>query len=1288
MVAGTNSTVFINEFHYDNDGTDTGEFIEIANTGGTDLAGWSLVLYNGSATQLNVYDTIALSGSAQLSSISFPSNGIQNGSPDGFALVDAADTVVQFLSYEGSFTAASGPAAGQTSTDIGVEETSSTPAGFSLQLSGSGSIYGDFIWGGPAAATLDAPNTGQTLVGGGGGDPVVFINELHYDNDGTDAGEFVEVAGTAGADLTGWSIALYNGSSTQLNVYDTIALSGTIDDEGAGFGALSFASAGIQNGSPDGLALVDADGNVVQFLSYEGSFTAATGPAAGLTSEDIGTEETSSTPVGFSLQLTGSGSAYEDFAWQAPADDSPGDLNADQSFGAGGAGTLSIGDVSQAEGDSGTTTFSFAVTRTGGSTGAASVDYNVLLNGSADADDLSGPLSGTVSFADGETSATIEIAVNGDTEAEPTETFDVALTNATGGASIGDGSGTGTGTIVDDDGFFTPIYDIQGAAHTSPLLGQAVTTRGIVTAVDSNGFFFQDATGDGDIATSDGLFVFTSSAPGVAVGDEVSVDGTVSEFFPGGAGTGNLSTTQITSPSMAVLSSGNALPAAVILGAAGRTPPTEVIEDDNFTSFDPETDGIDFYESLEGMLVTIDDPLAVAGTTRFGEIYTVADNGANATNLSERGTINIRTGEGALGTTNVGAGSDFNPERIQIDADSTITPGGTPDIATGAQLEDVTGVVGYNFGNFEVIPTEAITVRAESVLLEETTNLAGDANHLTVSTYNVLNLDPNDSDGDTDVADGKFTDLGLDIVNGLGSPDIIALQEVQDNSGSTNDGTVSASVTLQMLADAIVAAGGPVYSVLDNPFIGNNSSGGQPGANIRTAFLYRADRVDLVEGSVRSIQETDQQTDPDNPFFGARLPLVATFGFNGAEVTVVNNHFSSKGGSDPLFGANQPPANGSFDERLAQAQAVADFVGTEQESVDRIVVFGDLNEFEDEEPLDPLYDAGLTNLVNGIDEVERYSFNFEGNSQQLDHIFVSEALTGGSEFDIVHLNTEFAAADAASDHDPLLASLFISGAARLFELDDNDNNFPNTGDDNSGNDTIIAFDGNDTVDGGEGDDVLLGGDGNDRLFGGVGNDTLQGSSGNDTMIGSTGDDTYYVNLPTDVVIENAGEGTDLVQAYIDYTLGDNLEQLRLRGNARSGTGNDLDNLLIGTGGDDVLTGGAASDTLTGGGGADSFVIGEGETGDSIATADSITDFSQTDNDNIDLSAIDADANIAGEQAFTFVGTDAFSGTAGELRYERAGGDTLVFGDTDGDGIADLAIRIESRVDLVASDFVL
>ena len=168
--------------------------------------------------------------------------------------------------------------------------------------------------------------------GGVGGHPL-WINEIHYDNTGTDTGEGIELAGAAGVDLSQYQLELHNGGGPAL--YDTIALSGTLPNQQGGYGSKWFAVAsnGLQNGPSDGIALVvKATGDVVQFLSYEGTLTASDGGAKGAMSVDIGLVESSSTPAGQSLQLTGSGNTAQSFQWSGPLPATPGQPNDGQTF--------------------------------------------------------------------------------------------------------------------------------------------------------------------------------------------------------------------------------------------------------------------------------------------------------------------------------------------------------------------------------------------------------------------------------------------------------------------------------------------------------------------------------------------------------------------------------------------------------------------------------------------------------------------------------------------------------------------------------------------------------------------------------------------------------------------------------------------------------------------------------------------------------------------------------------------------------------------------------------------
>lgn len=257
----------------------------------------------------------------------------------------------------------------------------------------------------------------------------VWINELHYDNVGTDADEFVEVAGPAGTDLTGWSIHFYNGSNG--TVYSSLDLSGfIIDDESStGFGALSFAQSGIQNGAPDGLALVDDLGAVIQFLSYEGTLTAVGGPADGMLSIDIGVLQSGTEAVDLSLQLEGIGTTYADFNWAAaPSLRSPGTLNLNQSIAGANAGVLvATTGAGNSVNEAGPTSDSFTVALTQQPTDDVVITLSVL-NGQITLDT---PAVLTFTAADFSTPQTVSFTAIDDSVVERLHTDEIAFVLAT-----------------------------------------------------------------------------------------------------------------------------------------------------------------------------------------------------------------------------------------------------------------------------------------------------------------------------------------------------------------------------------------------------------------------------------------------------------------------------------------------------------------------------------------------------------------------------------------------------------------------------------------------------------------------------------------------------------------------------------------------------------------------------------------------------------------------------------------------------------------------------------------
>ena len=622
---------------------------------------------------------------------------------------------------------------------------------------------------------------------------------------------------------------------------------------------------------------------------------------------------------------------------------------------------------------------------------------------------------GTITLVAGETAGVLIVPVIDDTLQEPDAVVTLAL------SADGYQDATLVITVADDDIPTVAVHEIQGATHASPLAGLVVLVAdAVVTARDARGFWMQepDAQADADPATSEGVYVFTSVAPTAAVGDLVRVRGRVVEFFPDGVSGDGLAFTELSGVTVSVVASAQPLPSAVVIGAAGRLPPVTVIDDDALGAFDPANDGIDFYESLEGMRVALDDAVAVGPTNGFGEVWVLPDAGAGATSRTARGGARVTA-------------SDFNPERVQID---DFLVNGEPQANVGDLFPGrIVGIMHYNFDNFRIYNTEALPALIGGGLTKEVTTLPDHRLHaplrlLRIATINVENLF---------AADPRVSNHAQAIVERLGSPAIVALEEIQDASGPTNDGTVDGTPTGAALVAAITALGGPAYQYLEITPV-NGQDGGQPGGNIRQAFLYRAP-VTLKPGVAGDALTPTQvladgalslnpgRIDPTNPAFtNSRKPLAATFRVYGRDLIVIANHWNSKGGDQPLFGRYQPPTLVSELQRVAQAQVVAGFVDRilDADPQALVAVVGDLNDFSWSSPLQALTAVGMRQMDGLLPEAERYSYVFQGNSQTLDHMLASPALSALlPAFDVVHSNSEFT--DQISDHDPSIARFTI-----------------------------------------------------------------------------------------------------------------------------------------------------------------------------------------------------------------------------------------------------------------------
>ncbi|WP_252444319.1 endonuclease/exonuclease/phosphatase family protein [Pseudonocardia humida] len=575
------------------------------------------------------------------------------------------------------------------------------------------------------------------------------------------------------------------------------------------------------------------------------------------------------------------------------------------------------------------------------------------------------------------------------------------------------------------------IHDVQGSTRLSPLAGQVVAgVPGVVTAVrafgSARGFWFADPEPDADAATSEGLFVFTgATTPDVAVGDAVQVGGTVAEFRPTASGetpetTPNQSITQLTGATWTVTAQGRPLPPAEVL-APGTVPATYATAGtDEDAPLDPAASALDFYESREGMVLRVQDARVVGRTDEFDGLWVTTEPDRNPT---------------ARGGTLYASYDDPNGGRLKVESLVPRAEQPFPVADVGDRLAGTTeGPLDYTrFGGY-VLQATTLGEHVPGGLTRETAAPAAPG-QLSVGTYNVENLFAGDDPA-------EFARLATGVVTNMAAPDVIALEEIQDNSGPADDGIVAADATLRRFVEAIVAAGGPRYDFrLVDPE--DQADGGQPGGNIRVAFLFDPARVAFVDRpgatpttAVRAVPAaggaalsiSPGRVAPTDPAWDAsRKPLAGEFSVAGHTVFVIANHFASKGGDQPLHSRTQPPLRSSEEQRGRQAAVLRGFVD-ELLAVDpraEVVVLGDLNDYAFSPSVQTLTAGGaLRALIDTLPPEERYGYVFDGNSQALDHVLVSPAVTDPG-YDVVHINAEFA--DQASDHDPQVVR-FVPGA--------------------------------------------------------------------------------------------------------------------------------------------------------------------------------------------------------------------------------------------------------------------
>ncbi len=916
--------------------------------------------------------------------------------------------------------------------------------------------------------------------------PLLVVNEIDYDQAGTDAAEFLEIRnnGPAPVNLDPVVVELINGNLGGATPYapSPIDLPNVMLAPGAYFVVCANNTTTpncnldvapdtnlIQNGPPDAVAL-RWNGVLVDTVSYEGDTGAPYTETSGSGLEDDGTDDF----IGISRFPDGTDTGVNN-ADLSERCITPGAANAAATAPCPPPAILglAIDDVTLAEGQAGTRTFTFTVSLDQPAPGPGGVTFDIATaDGTAqddnpvseDNDYVPQTLTGQ-NIPAGDTEYTFDVTVNSDTTPELDETFFVNVTNVTG-AAVGDPQGLGT--IQNDDfAAITLIHDIQGPGASSPEDGNVHTVHAIVTGVKFNGFFVQEevADYDADPATSEGIFVFTSSAPPAAaqVGNLVYVTGTVSEFIPS-ADPLQPPLTELTFASTVLDATGFALPAAVPLTPAF-----------------PDPAGVfDQLERVEGMRV------AVASLTVSGPTLGNTDE-PNATSSSTGVFFGVVTGvprpfrePGIQAPDPAPSGTippiprfDSNPELLRVDGDGLA---GAPLLDAGSSAV-VTGLVGpldYTFRRYTILPDpppSAPPVAAGGPTATAASVPTG--REFTVGAYNMERFfdtvnDPGVGEPvlTSTAFDNRLNKASLGIRNHLRTPDILGVVEIENLS------TLQA-LAARISADAVAAAQpDPQYSA--HLAEGNDIGGIDVGFLVKTAPVAGSTPRITVNAVVQEnagelFVNPDTTTSLLNDRPSLRLDAVVNHA-NGASfpVTVIVNHLRSLNDVNSTApGSNGWATDGDRvrGKRQEQAESLANLVQARQTATpgERIILVGDFNAYEfndglvdsmnvisgtpppDNQTAVPgdgvdLVTPDLDNLFDTPPAPERYSYIFDGQTQNIDHIVVNGALTAATtarRIEHPRINADFPAVDRndsntprrLSDHDPVVGFFEVQGFA-------------------------------------------------------------------------------------------------------------------------------------------------------------------------------------------------------------------------------------------------------------------
>ena len=569
------------------------------------------------------------------------------------------------------------------------------------------------------------------------------------------------------------------------------------------------------------------------------------------------------------------------------------------------------------------------------------------------------------------------------------------------------------------------IGEVQGESHQSPLAGKEVIINNVVvTKTDKTGFYVQDKVSDNNPRTSDAVYV--ASKEKVESGDLLKVQGTVKEGYmeeysvrPGQTfkkPAGSLTVTQIINATITKLGKAD-LPKALNIS---EKMPKDIV-DNTPTKYNPETEALDYWESLEGMRVEVTKP-KVTGPQYKGDIY-VLPGDYKGQKLNNIGGVNLRPGVQNTEVLPITVGNKFVAK------------------AKDYFNENITGVVTYKNKTYKIDPSSVPAIQ-DGGLKREVSKIYPSEDKLTIASYNIENFSANNN-GHDETPEEKVDKIANSFIKEVHSPDIITLIEVQDNNGGVNDGTVDGVKSGEKLAQRIKSLGGPDYKYTEIAPV-DGKDGGKPGANIRVAYLYNPKRVTLIgkekggsEEAARFVnghlEKNPARIDPKSVHFEkVRKSLAAEFEFKGERIVVIANHLKSKLGDDAIYGSNQPSVENTKAKRIEEAKILNAFIkeGLRQNPNLKFVLTGDFNDFEFSDSVKTIVGNELVNLMAEHEQGDRYSYFYRGSNQSLDNVLISKNIKDKVVFSPVHINASFMEEHGrASDHDPVVVQIDFSKSA-------------------------------------------------------------------------------------------------------------------------------------------------------------------------------------------------------------------------------------------------------------------